>query len=85
MAMFFVGRRLTAPPKGEGNGAVCEGAASAGGSRAPGPRLGGACVRCLAHGKRFLVVTPPRDQSEPPDLVVIQHWDEELKARVPVK
>ena len=36
-------------------------------------------------GKRFLVVTPPSDQGEPPDLVVIQHWDEELKARVPVK
>jgi serine/threonine-protein kinase len=36
-------------------------------------------------GKRFLVVTPPTDQGDPPDLVVIQHWDEELKARVPVK
>ena len=36
-------------------------------------------------GKRFLVVTPPSDQGEPPDLVVIQHWDEELKAHVPSK
>jgi hypothetical protein len=36
-------------------------------------------------GKRFLVVTPPKDIGGPPDIVVIQHWDEELKARVPPK
>ena len=34
-------------------------------------------------GKKFLVVTAPRDAVEPPDLVVVQHWDEELKARTP--
>jgi eukaryotic-like serine/threonine-protein kinase len=34
-------------------------------------------------GKRFLVVTPPRDVGDPPDLVVIQHWNEEVTARVP--
>ena len=36
-------------------------------------------------GKRFLVVTPPKDNGGPPDIVVIQHWDEELKALVPSK
>jgi eukaryotic-like serine/threonine-protein kinase len=33
-------------------------------------------------GKRFLVVTPPKEVADPPDLVVVQHWDQELKARV---
>ena len=36
-------------------------------------------------GKRFLVVTPPKDNAGPPDIVVIQHWDEELKSLVPLK
>ena len=36
-------------------------------------------------GKRFLVVTPPKDTGDPPELIVVQHWDEELKARVPVE
>lgn len=36
-------------------------------------------------GKRFLVVTPPREQADPPELVVVQHWNEELKARVPAR
>lgn len=31
-------------------------------------------------GKRFLVIEPPTNA--PPDLVVVQHWDEELKALV---
>jgi serine/threonine-protein kinase len=34
-------------------------------------------------GKRFLVVTPPKQGAGPPDIVVIQRWDEELKALVP--
>jgi hypothetical protein len=29
-----------------------------------------------------LVVTPPKDKMEPPELVVEQHWLEELKARL---
>jgi eukaryotic-like serine/threonine-protein kinase len=34
-------------------------------------------------GKRFLVVTPvERDQ---PELIVVQHWDQELRSRVPAK
>ena len=33
-----------------------------------------------SDGKRFLVVTPPREVADPPELVVIQHWDEELEA-----
>ena len=36
-------------------------------------------------GKRFLVVTPPTDRGDPPELIVVQHWDEELKAKVPSK
>jgi eukaryotic-like serine/threonine-protein kinase len=36
-------------------------------------------------GKRFLVVTPPKEGAGPPDIVVIQHWDEELKALAPSK
>jgi len=36
-------------------------------------------------GKRFLVVTPPKDSGDPPELIVVQHWDEELKAKVPSK
>ena len=36
-------------------------------------------------GKRFLVVTPPKDAGDPPELIVMQHWDEELKALVPSK
>ena len=35
-------------------------------------------------GKRFLIVTPPKDTG-PPDIVVVQRWDEELKALVPSK
>jgi hypothetical protein len=31
-------------------------------------------------GKRFLVVTPPREVADHPELVVIQHWDQELEA-----
>ena len=31
-------------------------------------------------GKRFLVIEPPKNAT--PDLVVVQHWDEELKALV---
>ena len=36
-------------------------------------------------GKRFLVVTAPRVDPAvtAPHLVLVQHWDEELKARVP--
>jgi serine/threonine-protein kinase len=34
-------------------------------------------------GKRFLVVTPPRDPGDPPELIVMQHWGEELKTKVP--
>jgi hypothetical protein len=33
-------------------------------------------------GKRFLVMTPPREVADPPELVVIQHWDQELEERV---
>ena len=36
-------------------------------------------------GKRFLVVTPPKDPGDPPELIVMQRWDEELKAKVPSK
>jgi serine/threonine-protein kinase len=36
-------------------------------------------------GKRFLVVTPPTDAGDPPELIVMQHWDDELKALVPSK
>jgi serine/threonine-protein kinase len=36
-------------------------------------------------GKRFLVVTPPREVGDPPELVVIQHWDQELEERVAKK
>jgi len=36
-------------------------------------------------GKKFLVVTPPNDSDNQPELIVVQHWDEELRARVPVK
>jgi hypothetical protein len=34
----------------------------------------------VARDGRFLVVTPPRDVADPPEPVVIQHWDQELKA-----
>jgi serine/threonine protein kinase len=38
-------------------------------------------------GRRFLVVTAPRVDPAvaAPHLVLVQHWDEELKARVPLK
>jgi serine/threonine-protein kinase len=36
-------------------------------------------------GKRFLVVTPPKDTGDAPELIVMQHWDEELKAKAPSK
>ena len=36
-------------------------------------------------GKRFLVVTPLAGSGKPPELVVVQHWDEELRSRVPSK
>jgi serine/threonine-protein kinase len=36
-------------------------------------------------GKRFLVVTPPKEVADPPELVVIQHWDQELEERVAKK
>jgi serine/threonine-protein kinase len=36
-------------------------------------------------GRRFLVHGPPNTAPNPPLLVVAQHWDEELKSRVPAK
>ena len=36
-------------------------------------------------GKRFLVVTSPQDTGNRPELVVVQHWEEELRSRVPSK
>jgi eukaryotic-like serine/threonine-protein kinase len=36
-------------------------------------------------GKRFLVVTPPKDPGDPPELIVMQHWGEELKTKLPSK
>jgi len=36
-------------------------------------------------GRRFLVVTPPKDPGDPPELIVMQHWDEQLKALVQSK
>jgi Tol biopolymer transport system component len=36
-------------------------------------------------GKRFLIVMPPRVTADPPDVVVVQHWNEELKALMPSK
>jgi Tol biopolymer transport system component len=40
----------------------------------------------LAADGRFVMIRPPaRDQTEQPNLVVVQHWGEELKRLVPVK
>ena len=36
-----------------------------------------------ADGKRFLVIEPPKNAT--PDLVVVQHWDEELKDHRPLR
>ncbi|HET9358513.1 MAG TPA: hypothetical protein VFO58_02130, partial [Vicinamibacterales bacterium] len=36
-------------------------------------------------GRRFLVLGRPIPAPDPPGLVVVQHWDEELKQRVPTK
>jgi dipeptidyl aminopeptidase/acylaminoacyl peptidase len=44
----------------------------------------GAAYDVSPDGKRFLIVTPPKDAG-PPDIVVVQRWDEELKALVPAK
>jgi hypothetical protein len=33
-------------------------------------------------GKRFLVVTSPREVADPPELLVIQHWNQELESRL---
>ena len=42
----------------------------------------GPAIDVSLDGKRFLVVTPPRDVADPPELVVIQHWNQELEARL---
>ena len=42
----------------------------------------GLAIDISPDGKRFLVVTPPRDIADPPELIVIQHWDRELEERV---
>ena len=34
---------------------------------------------------RFLVIGPPANAPKPPLLVVVQHWDQELRSRVPAK
>ena len=34
---------------------------------------------------RFLVIGPPATAPKPPLLVVVQHWDQELRSRVPAK
>jgi Tol biopolymer transport system component len=47
-------------------------------------RLPGRNFDVSPDGKRFLVVTAPKDAS-PPELIVVQHWDQELRARVPPK
>jgi hypothetical protein len=38
-------------------------------------------------GQRFLMITAPGTDASaaPPELVVVQHWDEELKRLVPTK
>jgi hypothetical protein len=37
-------------------------------------------------GQRFLMITAPgTDANAPPALIVVQHWDEELKRLVPTK
>jgi hypothetical protein len=36
-------------------------------------------------GTRFLMVKPPVNQAAAPQIIVVQSWLEELKARVPVR
>jgi hypothetical protein len=50
-----------------------------------GSRQIGRQIDVSPDGKRFLVVTAPRVDPAvaAPHLVLVQHWDEELKARVP--
>jgi hypothetical protein len=36
-------------------------------------------------GQRFLVLKPAGETNAPPQLVVVQHFDEELKRLVPTK
>ena len=36
-------------------------------------------------GTRFLVVIPPENTGDQPELIVVQHWDEEVRSRVPAK
>ena len=39
-----------------------------------------------ADGKRFLVIKEDSSaNAKPPGIVVVEHWSEELKARVPAK
>jgi hypothetical protein len=39
-------------------------------------------IDAFSDGKRFLVVTPPRDVADPPVTIVIQYWDQQLEARL---
>jgi hypothetical protein len=36
-------------------------------------------------GQRLLMIKEDSDRTAPPSLVVVQHWDEELKRLVPTK
>ena len=39
----------------------------------------------LDDGQRFLMVKPPAKPAAAPQIIVVQNWFEELKARMPVR
>jgi eukaryotic-like serine/threonine-protein kinase len=47
--------------------------------------VGGARNYDPAPNGRFLVIGPPATAPKPPLLVVVQHWDQEVRSRVPAK
>src|SRR5439155_10808156 len=50
-------------------------------------RLGGSMYDVSPDGRRFLMIKAPETDANaaPPALIVVQHWDEELKRLVPPK
>ena len=48
-------------------------------------RLVGRNFDVSPDGKRFLVVTAPQAIEKQPELIVVHHWDDELRRRVTSK
>ena len=53
--------------------------------RRPEASVSGRNYDVSADGQRFLMVKQPANQAAAPQIIIVQNWFEELKARVPLR